>query len=105
MSRLHDKVALITGGTSGIGLAAARLFQAEGARVFVTGSNPAALDSARTTFAGIATVLPPDAGDLAQIASVFEQLRREADGLDVKHSRKALRDAAAGDEFRTYKCS
>ena len=48
--KLRNKVALITGGTSGIGLATAKLFRDEGARVIVTGVNPC-LTIIRTTFA------------------------------------------------------
>ena len=50
--KLSNKIALITGGTTGIGAATATCFQAEGARVIVTGSNPATLQVAQRTCQG-----------------------------------------------------
>jgi len=49
MQRFHDKTVLVTGGTSGIGLATAQAFAAEGARVIITGRDAAALEQARAT--------------------------------------------------------
>jgi short-subunit dehydrogenase involved in D-alanine esterification of teichoic acids len=62
--KLSNKIALITGGTTGIGAATATCFQAEGARVIVTGSNPATLQVARENMPGI-EVIASDAGDVA----------------------------------------
>ena len=54
MNRLNGKRALITGGTTGIGLETARQFVAEGARVAVTGSNPDTLEQARRELGDVA---------------------------------------------------
>jgi NAD(P)-dependent dehydrogenase (short-subunit alcohol dehydrogenase family) len=83
MKKLEGKVALVTGGTSGIGLAAARLFHEEGARVIVTGSNPRTLEVARSELAGVAEVIASDAGDGAQVRALFERIARDHGGLDV----------------------
>ncbi len=81
MKKLEGKIALVTGGTTGIGLAAAKLFAAEGARVYVTGSNPESLDAARRELSGVAEVIASDAGSAADIAALA---KRFADGgLDV----------------------
>jgi NAD(P)-dependent dehydrogenase (short-subunit alcohol dehydrogenase family) len=81
--RLENKVALITGGTTGIGLATAKRFVAEGAQVLVTGRNPETLEAARRELGGRAEVIQSDAGDEAQIAQLFADLARTHRRLDV----------------------
>lgn len=83
MARLQGKTAFITGGSSGIGLATARLFQAEGARVAVTGRDPAALERARAALGPDALVLASDAGRVADIAAALEQVGRAFGRLDI----------------------
>jgi NAD(P)-dependent dehydrogenase (short-subunit alcohol dehydrogenase family) len=80
MGKLENKVVVITGGTTGIGLAAARLFAAEGAKVTVTGSNPKTLEAARSELRGVAEVVASDAGsaeDIEKLAHSFPS------GVDV----------------------
>jgi NAD(P)-dependent dehydrogenase (short-subunit alcohol dehydrogenase family) len=83
MSRLQGKVALITGGTSGIGLAAARLFAAEGARVFVTGSTESSVAVARDLLGPSISVIRSDAGDLVQIDALLARVSEQAGDLDI----------------------
>ena len=83
MNRLDGKRALITGGTSGIGLEAARQFLAEGARVAVTGTSPAGIEAARAELGGEVTVIRADAGDVAGQREVADAVRRAFGGIDV----------------------
>ena len=83
MPRLKDKRALITGGTSGIGLETARLFLTEGARVAITGKNPATLDAARRELGADVLVIPSDASVAAEQKAVAEAVRGAFGGLDV----------------------
>lgn len=81
MDRLKGKRALITGGTSGIGLETARLFLHEGARVVVTGTNPTTLDAASKELGKSAVIVASDAGDITAHAanstgSIFWSLMR-----------------------------
>ncbi|MDE1184714.1 SDR family oxidoreductase [Paraburkholderia sp.] len=62
MSRFQTKTILITGGSSGIGLAAAQAFIAEGGRVIITGRDAAALDKAQTTLGANAIAIQNDSG-------------------------------------------
>jgi NAD(P)-dependent dehydrogenase (short-subunit alcohol dehydrogenase family) len=83
MNRLKDKRALITGGSSGIGLETARLFLSEGARVAITGKNPATLEAARRELQSDVVIIPSDASEVAAQKTVAETLRQAFGGLDV----------------------
>jgi NAD(P)-dependent dehydrogenase (short-subunit alcohol dehydrogenase family) len=83
MDRLKGKRALITGGTSGIGLETAREFLIEGARVAITGTNPVTLDVARKELGSDVLVIASDASDVANQKAVAETVRQAFGGLDV----------------------
>ena len=83
MSRLQNKTALITGGTSGIGLETARQFIAEGARVAVTGTNPKNIAEARAVLGETALIIEADAGNVAGQAAVAEKIRAALGTLDI----------------------
>jgi NAD(P)-dependent dehydrogenase (short-subunit alcohol dehydrogenase family) len=82
-SKLAGKIAVVTGGSSGIGLAVARRFVAEGATVYITGRRQAELDAAaRTIGAGVAAV-QVDAARPDQVAALFGRIRADHGRLDV----------------------
>lgn len=83
MDRLKGKRALITGGTSGIGLETALQMLKEGARVAVTGKNPATLDAARKQLGSDVLIIPSDASDIAAQKKVVQTLQDSFGGLDV----------------------
>jgi len=83
MNRLKGKRALITGGTSGIGLETGRLFLSEGARLAITGRNPATLEAARKELGSDVLIIPADASEVAAQKAVAETLRQAFDGLDI----------------------
>lgn len=83
MGRLDGKFALITGGSSGIGLATARLFVQEGARVAITGRDPKALAAARAELGPRALVLASDTAKLDDIEQLAGTLKAGFGALDI----------------------
>lgn len=83
MNRLQGKRALITGGTSGIGLETAKQFISEGARVAITGRNPATLESARNELGSDVLIVPSDSANVAAQRQVAEAVQTAFGGLDV----------------------
>ncbi|HEX6097265.1 MAG TPA: SDR family oxidoreductase [Thermoanaerobaculia bacterium] len=82
-NRLSNRIALITGGTTGIGLATAKRFAAEGAEVIVTGRNPETLEAARRELGGRVKVVESDAANAESVARLFESIEREHGRLDI----------------------
>jgi len=83
MGQLNNKTALVTGGTSGIGLAAAKRFVAEGARVYLTGRRKPELDAAAEALGDRAIAIQNDVSDLDDLDSLFRRIAGDGNRLDV----------------------
>ena len=83
MNRLAGKRALITGGTTGIGLETARQFLGEGPSVLITGSNPANLEAARNELGAEVEIVASNAADVSAQKQLAETVQRLFGGLDV----------------------
>ncbi|MFD6274046.1 SDR family NAD(P)-dependent oxidoreductase [Streptomyces sp. NPDC060209] len=94
---LQEKVAVITGGTSGIGLAIAHRFVREGARVFVTGRDIDRLEAAVKEMGPAATGVRSDVSVLADLDALYARVREEAGRIDVLVANAGIvADAALG---------
>ena len=83
MKRLEGKVAVITGGNSGIGLATARRFQEEGARVAISGRSKKTLDEAVNTLGKGLLAVQADVSKLADIDKLYAEVSRALGKIDV----------------------
>ena len=83
MGKLEGKIALITGGNSGIGLATAKQFVNEGAYVFITGRRQSELDAAVKQIGKSVTAVQGDVSKLGDLDRLFAQIKREKSRLDI----------------------
>jgi NAD(P)-dependent dehydrogenase (short-subunit alcohol dehydrogenase family) len=81
--KLEGKIALVTGGSSGIGLATAQQFVKEGAHVYITGRRQSELDKAVKAIGKRVTAVRADASKLADLDRLFAQIKEEKGRLDV----------------------
>ncbi|MGO9799718.1 MAG: SDR family oxidoreductase [Candidatus Binatus sp.] len=92
--KLEGKVALVTGGNSGIGLAAAKRFVAEGAHVFITGRQPAELEAAEKEIGSNVTGIQGDVAELADLDRLFAQIKLEKGKLDIVFANAGVAELA-----------
>jgi NAD(P)-dependent dehydrogenase (short-subunit alcohol dehydrogenase family) len=83
MSNLVGKIAVITGGSSGIGLATAKRFVAEGAYVFITGRREAELEKAKAEIGGNVTTVQGDVSNLADLDRLYAVVKAEKGAVDI----------------------
>ena len=94
MGKLQDKVAVITGGTSGMGLATAKRFVAEGAYVYIMGRRRTELDAAVKAIGRHVTGVAGDIARLADLDGLYETVRAESGHVDVVFANAGVGEVA-----------
>lgn len=88
--KLEGKVAVVTGGSAGIGLATAKRFAEEGAFVFITGRRQAELDAAVKEIGPNTTAVRADAADMADVARLFDTVKAAKGHIDVLYANAGI---------------
>src|SRR6516165_1076036 len=99
MNRLQGKRALITGGTTGIGLETARHFLREGAQLAITGNNPATLEAARKELGPDVQVIASDAANVAAQKQLAQTIAKTCGSLDILFINAGIVDMRPFDQF------
>jgi len=93
--KFEGKIALVTGGNSGIGLATAKRFAAEGARVFITGRRKPELDAAAKEIGPAATAVQGDVSSLKDLDTLYATIKEKAGRLDILFANAGAGEFAA----------
>src|SRR5258708_9603961 len=88
--KLEGKVALVTGGSSGIGLATARQLADDGAHVYITGRRQRELDTAAASIGSSATAIQGDVANLADLDRIYTQIGQEEVRVDIVFANAAI---------------
>ncbi len=94
MGKLSAKIAIVTGGNSGIGLATAQLFAAEGAQVVITGRRKAELDAAVAEIGHGAVGVQGDVSKLADLDALYAEVKRKFGRIDILFANAGVCDLA-----------
>lgn len=97
MTRFEDKVVVVTGGSDGIGLATAKAFAAEGAKVYVTARRKDRLEAAIAEIGDTAVGVQGDVGNLGDLERLYERIEREQGRVDVVFANAGVSESVALD--------
>ena len=92
--KLKDKIALVTGGNSGIGLATAKEYAVQGATVIITGRNQAALDRAVSEIGGNSYAVQSDVSQLADLDRLYSVIRDKHGKIDILFANAGIAEIA-----------